>query len=160
MKKLYILFLSFFVIHAFAYITETVPNACGTIQHKLYAHYTPYSYTCDAGYFLPANTLGCRACPSGYTCNGGTFNFNETESQGAVKNTNTTTQTATNSCAVNFPHKFAAKFTPKQVSLNWDDGVGGTTQTSCTYDGLINLPPEPAPRAGYAFKGWKLVTND
>ena len=28
-----------------------------------YAIYEPYSYTCNNGEFLPANTLGCVSCP-------------------------------------------------------------------------------------------------
>jgi hypothetical protein len=160
MKKLYLLFLLFFISNAFGYITETQTNACGITAIRFYAHYTPYSYTCDAGYFLPANTLGCRACPSGYTCAGGTFTFNEKQSQGAVKNTNITTQNVTNSCAVNFPHKLFAKFSPKTMNLTWDDAQGNTTTSTCTYDGLITVPPDPEPRPGYVFKGWKVQTNE
>ena len=48
---------------------------CDTNIDKYWAIYEINEYHCDVGYFLPANTLGCRPCPNGFTCPGGTFEF-------------------------------------------------------------------------------------
>ena len=40
------------------------------------------SYTCAAGYYLPADAIECVACLPGATCAGGTYTFNETSDQG------------------------------------------------------------------------------
>ena len=66
-----------------------------------WAEYEINTYTCESGYFLPANTMGCQPCPTGFTCNGGTFEFNPDIYQGAELNAITTT--TANACAVNFP---------------------------------------------------------
>ena len=59
----------------------------------------------------------------------------------------------------NFPSDFYAVYDPVTVTLNFDDDNGNTTQTTCTYDGLINLPTPPT-REGYDFVGWKIETNN
>ena len=40
------------------------------------------TYTCAAGYYLPANSETCTACPAGSYCPGGTYTFNENDAQG------------------------------------------------------------------------------
>ena len=70
---------------AYALYTTNVSNGCDFTNNSqdLYAVFTRNQYTCNSGYYLPANHEGCVACPaSGYTCNGGTFYFNENFSQG------------------------------------------------------------------------------
>lgn len=42
------------------------------------------TYTCANGTYLPADGLGCVACPTDATCNGGTFNYNPTSAQGII----------------------------------------------------------------------------
>jgi NAD-dependent dihydropyrimidine dehydrogenase PreA subunit len=115
-------------------------------------------YICLSGTFLPAGSDTCSACPAGYTCAGGTFTFNENYYQGAVINS-IGTSTMNNVCADNFPADMYAVYEPDTVSLTWDDGNGNTTTSTCTYDGLITLPPEPT-RPGYIFNGWKIQTNE
>ena len=122
------------------------------------AVYEPIEYTCDDVYFLPANSINCRVCPSEHTCSGGTFAFNPTTSQGIVY-TKPIQQSSSYSCSVNFAHNMVAMYEPKTVTLNYDDGSGNTTTTTCAYDGLVNLPPTPT-REGYDFVGWKLETNN
>ena len=46
------------------------------------ALFEPKTYDCDAGYYLPANTDGCTICGENSYCMGGTYTFNETETQG------------------------------------------------------------------------------
>lgn len=120
MKKIFILFLLMLSANATAVeYSENVPNACGVnFPHYLQAIITLSQYTCQSGYFLPAYTEGCRACPSGYTCNGGTFTFNETEAQGLTKTENIHTQNEPNLCAVNIPHHLRAIFEPNQHTCN------------------------------------------
>ena len=112
MKKIVVLFFIFLIFPVFAgyvvYIND-VPESCGIIEN-FYGLFTPISYTCNAGEFLPADTLGCESCPTGYNCSGGTYTFNKTKFQGAIKNENLTTQNEVNMCSVNFPHKMHAIF--------------------------------------------------
>ena len=109
MKKIFILSLIFFTGPTFGYYTDTVPNACGTF-YNLNAVFEQVSYTCASGYFLPANSTTCAVCPSGYTCGGGTFYYNNTQSQGLVRVDNLYTTNETNACAANFAHNFNAVF--------------------------------------------------
>ena len=62
-------------------ITTTVTNGCDNYQH-LFAVFEPNTHTCDAGYYMPANTDGCVICPADSYCAGGTYTFNETAAQG------------------------------------------------------------------------------
>ena len=151
MKKLFFIFIVLFATNAFA-------NVMCEDATDYYAIYEPNTYTCDTGYYLPANTDGCVACPTGFTCNGGTFSFNENVYQGAVINS-VGTSTMNNVCADNFPVDLYAVYEPVTVTLNFNDDNGHTSTTTCTYDGLVNLP-EPPTRVGYDFKGWKLQTNN
>ena len=92
-----------------------------------YVSCQPNLYYCRSGYYLPANSAGtCAACPSGYTCDGGYFQFDPVNDQGLGIN---------------------------RVNLSWDDGEY-STPASCTVGGIF-LPPTPEPRPGYIFTGWK-----
>ena len=153
MKKLFVLFLLFLSISHYAHANVMCEDAT-----DYYAVYEPNTYTCNSGYYLPANTEGCQPCPNGFTCSGGTFEFNPNEYQGAELNT-IGTSTMNNVCADNFPMDMYAVYEPKTVTLNFDDDNGHTSTTTCTYDGLVNLP-EPPTRVGYDFKGWKLVQTN
>lgn len=85
---------------------------CDISVDDYYALYTINHYACDAGYFLPANTLGCVACPSGFTCDGGTFPFNPDIYQGLdIQEIKTQTN---NVCAANFPSDLWAIYIPKK----------------------------------------------
>lgn len=53
------------------------------------ASFSPIQYNCDAGEYLPADTLGCVACLHGYTCAGGIYPFDEIFRHGIVINTYT-----------------------------------------------------------------------
>ena len=150
MNKLYIIFNIIVSANAFAEVI-----ACDDAATDYYAAYDAHEHTCSAGYFLPANTDGCRQCPPGYTCNGGTFEFNPDNYQGAILDTVTTT-TMNNVCADNFPTDLYAIYDPKTVTITFDDGTGNTTAKTCTYDGLVNIPETPPTRTGYIFNGWKL----
>lgn len=174
MKRIGVFLLLIFITHyAYAdYITQNLTGGCDStslqaISNTTYLEpvFTINIYTCSSGQFLPANVDGCRSCPSGYTCSGGTFEFNETVAQGITPK-DTISANASNACSSNVLKTVGTAsylepiFTPNTVSLTWDDGVGNTQSTSCTYDGLINLPPEPPQRPGYRFNGWKLVTTN
>ena len=96
------------------YITQTMNNSCENQYHKMVGVFEINQYTCSSGQFLPANTLGCVSCPTGYTCAGGTFTFNPSESQGLVWNNNSRTQSESKTCATNFPRKLNASFTANE----------------------------------------------
>lgn len=153
MKKLFVFFAGLF-IPVFLVYAET----CNTIATKMRAIYTPNSYTCNAGYFLPANTAGCRVCPSEASCDGGSFFFNPDVAQGIVYDT--FKHNLTNTCSVDFSSKLRAVFVPNTINLNYDDGNGNTTAMTCDYGGTINIPETAPTRPGYVFTGWVVRQNE
>ena len=64
---------------------------------NMFAIFSPNQHTCPSGQYLPANIDGCRACPINGTCNGGTYSFNESKSQG-IDFSFPFTQSQINSC--------------------------------------------------------------
>ena len=77
MKKLFA-FLSFLFITQIA-MADII---CDIRFRDYFALYEINAYDCPSGYYLPANTLGCKPCPSGFYCPGGTFQFNPDMFQG------------------------------------------------------------------------------
>lgn len=111
MKKL--LLLSLLIINpVYGYYTTDIPNKCGLIP-EMFTVFTPYQYTCQAGEFLPAYTLGCKTCPDGYICNGGTYDFNNDIFQGAIKS-GYINNNLTNLCSTNAPHELFAVMIPNE----------------------------------------------
>ena len=140
MKKILIFFAVIFSTNTFAFVNENVPNACGvSFPSNVHARFVPNTYTCNSGYFLPANSTTCVACPNGSTCSGGSFDFNPNSAQGIIYNTNIN-QNIPNSCSVAFPKDFKAKFVRNTINLNYDDGNGNITTTTCTYGDTITFP--------------------
>jgi hypothetical protein len=144
----------------FVFVTQSVlaDFTCDVSISDYYAVYELNSYTCNVGQYLPANTLGCVSCPNGFMCPGGTFDFNPDIFQG-LEIGSVPNNTMNNVCAGNFPIDLYAVYEPNTVTLNFDDDNGNTSTTTCTYDGLINLP-EPPTRVGYDFNAWILQTNN
>ena len=85
MKKLFLIFL-IIPTHVFAdYINDDIIAGCD----GLYAYQAVFALktrTCLLGSYLPANSLVCELCPSGYTCSGGTYDFNADIFSGATDN--------------------------------------------------------------------------
>ena len=171
MNKIFVLLFLLFVSTAFAddYILTGNAGECDNtvlrvVNTKTYLTpvYTPIEYTCSVGTFLPANTTSCANCPSGYTCSGGTYAFNEKIAQGIVANTDklgTTKTCSTNLLrSVNNKTRLTPIYEPNTININWDNGNNTTTTTTCEYNSLITLPPEPT-RPGYTFSGWVLKIN-
>ncbi len=79
---------------------------CGVTRYQ--AVYDVNTYTCNSGYFLPANTLGCITCPVGATCVGGTFDFNPNNFQGLL--VNSITGATSGICANNTPETWGAVY--------------------------------------------------
>ena len=85
-------------------ITTNVDLGCATKllnNNRFYARFAPNEYTCNAGYYLPADETECAECPSGSYCVGGTYTFNETTDQGIVACEGTFAPTGS---AVCYPH--------------------------------------------------------
>lgn len=158
MKKYLFIFFAIYSCNAFAYYNETILNRCGIVDNKIYAIFTPNVHTCSAGYFLPANIDGCRPCPNGYVCGGGTFTFNERQSQGIVYKT-TIRENIPNGCAKNMPHEMVAIFNPNTININWSDtdiaDVVANNAGSVVYDSDIRTPVRVAHKKGKVFVGWK-----
>mgnify|MGYP002868430282 FL=1 len=86
MKLIFLLFYLFVITPVFGAIVSDFTNVCGNQGMKnLYAVFSVDTITCNAGYFLPANTDGCVICSENYYCVGGTYTFNETDAQGITE---------------------------------------------------------------------------
>ena len=73
----------FCINNAFGYVSENIANGCvGTMNAN--AIFQVNTYECGNGFYLPANAESCEACPNLYTCPGGSFTFNEENSQGLM----------------------------------------------------------------------------
>ena len=107
MQKLFASLLLIFITQI-AFADDIV---CDINYSKYFALYEISEYRCDVGYFLPANTLGCRPCPNGFTCSGGIFQFNSFLFQGLYIDKYIST-TMNNVCAANFPSNIYAFYTP------------------------------------------------
>ena len=107
MKKLFAFLLLIFITQ----IAMADDIVCDTNIDTYFAIYEINTYDCTSGYYLPANTLGCKSCPSGFNCPGGTFQFNPDIFQGLYFTENITT-TVNNVCATNFPTDIFAFYTP------------------------------------------------
>lgn len=117
MKKIVVLSLLFFTTPSMAIIVNDFNNMCGSDEYdKIYATFEPIEYNCANGYFLPADSLGCVACPSGATCDGGTYAFNETKPQGVVV-TAPLTQNQTGLCSEQYD-SLIANFEPIEYTCN------------------------------------------
>ena len=71
----------------FVFITQIAfaDNVVCNIPYKEYtALYEINKYDCGVGYYLPANTDGCRPCLYGRYCAGGTYTFNTDNDQGII----------------------------------------------------------------------------
>ena len=156
------------------YITQDIVDGCNVSSlrptqnniTKFIPKFRVKTFTCNSGYFLPANTDHCVQCPNGYTCPGGTFDFNPDKARGITKQ-QTITNNLPNVCSKNFtPGNFRPVFRPHTINLNWYLDENATTPMTvptasqkCTYGEKITLPPEPT-RPGYIFSGWKLKKNN
>lgn len=154
----------FCVNYAYGYVTENVPSGCRTGM-SINAVFEANTYTCQSGYYLPANAISCQACPAGYTCPGGNFTFDENTTQGITYG-DLISQNVTNGCdsltlpQVNGSAKLNAKWRPNEIPVTWySDGVQITNDanaaTVCTYGEDFSLPTPPT-KTGYVFDGWTI----
>ena len=99
----------------FLFATQSVfaEYTCDISASDYYAIYEKDVFTCSSGQYLPANSLGCVTCPNGFTCNGGTYEFDSNEFQGLDFRTIPTTQLS-NVCANNFPSYLLAVYEPNE----------------------------------------------
>ena len=145
------------------YVVSDIIAGCNDLG-AYRAVFMPIPVTCAPGYYLPANALRCEICPSGYTCNGGTYDFNQDEFSGATYTT-PITDNMNNICASNAPIALRSVFNPK--TIHCDSGKylpansidcnatclinhycpGGNVQFSETNDGGIFACENPTPFA-------------
>ena len=62
-------------------IVSDIGNDCGN-AYSYSAVYDIDTYDCAPGYYLPAGAVECTVCPDDYVCDGGTFNFSASQTQG------------------------------------------------------------------------------
>ena len=111
MKK-FIAFLLVFMMTQSVFADMT----CDTGITRYVTWYVPNSYTCASGEYLPANAIACVSCPTGFTCSGGTFDFNSERYQGLNLTDVIPNATMNNICANNFPKKFSTEYIPNTHS--------------------------------------------
>ena len=129
MKNLFAFLLLIFITQ----IAMADDIVCVSAETVHWAEYEPYTYNCSSGYYLPANTLGCKPCPSGFNCPGGTFQFNPNRFQGLSFTENITT-TMNNVCAANFPTDIFAIYEPNKHDCSTGFYMPANT------DGCIECP--------------------
>jgi len=129
MQKLFVFLLSIVTVNfAYAdYTTQDIINGCdidillpASNTAKMLAMFETDKYTCNAGYYLPADNLECATCLSGYICDGGTYEYNEANDQGIKYNT-IISEEIVNGCDINllgYTGKVAAIFEPNQYTCN------------------------------------------
>ena len=131
-------------------ISDNLANGCDKYEvgeGQLNAVFIPTEYTCNTGYYLPANAIACVICPANSYCSGGTYTFNETTDQGIE------------SCPVGYSSSAgASQCSANTITINWD-GADGTVfeSTSCTYGGTISTPTNAPTKRGHTFIGWRIV---
>lgn len=162
-----------FTMPAVALINENITDGCddsiirpNNRHSEITAIFAANEYTCANGYFLPANGIACDPCPNGFTCTGGTYTFNEFLSQGISGNP-TIQQNVQHLCSANMNQAYSinhvvlvAQFEPNTVNLEFDDGNGNITSTTCEYGDTITIPDTVPTRPGYNFTGWKVRENN
>ena len=159
MKKLFVIFFIVLCsINAFALYDSDITNGCSG-SYRFAPVFQINSYTCQSGYFLPANAVACVACPTGATCNGGTFTFNPDIAQGIELNY-PFNNTITNGCSGNLTGGYVPVFVPNSISLTWQDDNGNTIDSgTCSYGEAISVPSTTPTKTGYTFAGWQVVSN-
>lgn len=90
----------------------------------LTAMWTVNSVKCDAGKYLPSNTLTCKSCDAGYYCAGGTYSFSTSAIQGRTACTAGTYNPNTGSSAVSACVPASAGY--------YVPSAAATSQTACT----------------------------
>ena len=63
-------------------VIDVTGQAQSTPSVVAHANWSPITYTCPAGTYLPADGVECVACPGGKYCEGGEYSYNETTPQG------------------------------------------------------------------------------
>ena len=108
----------FYLVPAVAddYIINNIVNGCGEAQFYK-AEFEPVVYNCPVGNFLPAGAVSCEQCPVNHVCNGGTYTFSQTETQG-LSDGDILVVNATGSCSTNFSQTFSAVFEPISYTCN------------------------------------------
>lgn len=131
-------------------INTDITHGCDvTLSGAWAAVFEPNSYTCQNGYYVPANTDGCVICPANSYCVGGTYTFNATTDQGIAE------------CPIGYSSSAgASQCDANTITVNW--GGYGTNneqsqQTTCTYGGTITTPTTAPTKRGHTFMGWRFV---
>lgn len=160
MKIIFCILVAFISCSALAdeLYTNNIPGDCGDTEY-FSAVYDALSFDCAFGYFLPAGATSCVACPDGYVCNGGTYVFNANITQGLDAG-DILVQNAIGSCNTDFIQTYTAIFEPITINLNYDDGNGNVTSTTCEYGDTIAIPDTIPTRPGYNFAGWVVRQNN
>ncbi len=138
-------------------VTNAIGSCSTQFNQSFSAIFEPITYTCSAGYYLPADGISCTECLENNYCPGGTYTFNETTAQGITQCPNDTPYAPAGSASVNQCYKV--------INLNWYLDENATTPLTvqpaaqkCIYGQKITLPDTNPTKPGYIFAGWRLRT--
>ena len=91
-----------------------------------HANWSPITYNCAAGTYLPADGIECTTCPAGNYCIGGNYTYNETTTQGLTP------------CAANYTSSAGASVcSPMTYNINYV--LNGGSSVPSTYTQLEYL---------------------